>query len=326
MMKDIPLRLMSLAGVPGQTGYTGIEWASFSANLWGGCTKIKARPGGRSGCDICYAEAFCTKRLGIEWGAGKPRRRFKSTPARLRRLNRLAGDMKRLLARGESVLPGFEGPVEQNGETGNPFAVFMHSLSDWADQEVAKANPEWQAELVDLVEECTDLDFLLLTHRPQNISKVAPARWLTSLPGHIWPGVTVDDATAIGRWHELADIWGDTGRAWVSAEPLAGSMSGVSFEGAAALIVGGASNTEDPEWRLQRAWLDDLVDRYAEILFFKQWGVFDETGVYVGDKKRAGRNFDDRLFDITPWARNRDLLAAAANDNAIRRKVRRAAV
>ena len=232
----------------------------------------------------------------------------------------MAGAVKAGLAAGGEILPGFDGPVERTPGTGNPFAVFMHSLSDWADQEVARRHPEWQTELVDLLEECRDLDILLLTHRPQNVRKIAPAHWLSGLPDHIWPGVTVDDATAAGRWDIFRDVWGSTGRAWVSAEPLASSLDSVSFDGAAALIVGGASNTKDPAWRLQAAWLDDLIDRYADILFFKQWGVFGEDGSYVGDKKKAGRNFDGRLYDRRPWARNRTLLEAACRDNAARKE------
>lgn len=47
---------------------TRIEWADSTFNPWVGCTPVSP------GCTHCYAESF-GRRLGVEWGPGKPRRR-----------------------------------------------------------------------------------------------------------------------------------------------------------------------------------------------------------------------------------------------------------
>ena len=47
---------------------TGIQWADHTFNPWLGCTKVSPA------CDNCYAEKLVTQRLGVQWGAGQPRR------------------------------------------------------------------------------------------------------------------------------------------------------------------------------------------------------------------------------------------------------------
>lgn len=264
-------------------GMTGIEWSDFSGNPWIGCTRVPANSGGRSGCDICYAAAFAGNRLGQGWGAGVPRRKTVGFHGRMRRLDRLAA------------------------ATGLPFSVFTLSLGDWLDPEV---DPAWRAELVHTVEACRHLTWLLLTHRPHLAGALAPA-WRHALPPHVWPGVTVDHPRHTHRWTQLAATWGDTGRAWVSAEPLAASLATVDLSGAAVTIYGGASGTDDPVWEFDPEWVRDAVARYGEDrVFFKQFGDF-VSGERVG-KRAAGRVLSGRIYDRTPWPRHRAELRQAA--------------
>jgi protein gp37 len=121
----------------------------------------------------------------------------------------------------------------------------------------------------------------------------------------------VDHPLHARRWQQLADIWASTGRAWVSAEPLSGSLATVDLSAAASIIVGGASNTTDPAWALDPRWVEELVEQYGpEKVFFKQFGVFRDQQLM--HKKQAGRDLNGMIFDHTPWARHRDLLKAAA--------------
>jgi protein gp37 len=267
---------------------TGIEWTDFSANAWIGCTRVKPRPGALSGCDSpCYAEIYA-RRLGVEWGPGKPRLKTASHASRLRRLDRLAASL------------------------GLRFSVFQNSLSDWLDQEVDR---EWLREMVRLAEDCVHLDHLLLTHRPQQIRRLLPESWLSSLPANVWPGVTVDHALHAERWDILADVWGPTGRAWVSAEPLLSDISGLALAGAVVVVVGGASKTSDPAYAMKPEWARAAVEAFRGRIFFKQWGDRDEHGQVVG-KKVAGRAVDGMVHDWTPWSRNREMLKAAGNAQA----------
>jgi protein gp37 len=263
---------------------TGIEWCDMTANPWTICTRIIANSGARSGCEICYAATFAEQRLGLTWGAGVPRHQFASFDVRMRRLDRLAV------------------------ATGYPFSVFSLSLGDWLDPE---APPEWRAKMIETVEACPNLTWLLLTHRPHLAAKLLPAVWRSAPPANVWAGVTIDHPLHGYRWTSHAEFWAHTGRAWISAEPLAASLNSNVFAGAACIIFGGASGTNDPTWEFDPQWVQEAVDRYGEEkVFFKQFGDF-RNGVRVG-KKAAGRDVGGRIYDHTPWPRHRDLLKAAA--------------
>jgi protein gp37 len=263
---------------------TGISWCDFSANPWTICTRIIANTGARSGCSICYAATFVENRLSHGWGPGIPRHQFASFGARMRRLDKLAA------------------------ATGHPFSVFSLSLGDWLDPEV---DPAWRAAMIETVEACPHLTWLLLTHRPHLATKLLPVSWRTQPPANVWPGVTVDHPLHGYRWTQHAEFWAHTGRAWVSAEPLAASLSSLDLSHAAVTIYGGASNTNDPTWEFNPAWVQEAIDRYGEDrVFFKQQGDF-RNGVKVG-KKAAGRDIDGRIYDHTPWPRHRKMLAAIA--------------
>lgn len=260
---------------------TGIEWTDFTGNAWIGCTRVLANSGGRSGCELCYAATFAETRLGMTWG--RDRREVSSFHARMRRLDRLAA------------------------ATGMPFSVFSLSLGDYLDAEV---DPAWRARLVDTVEACPHLTWLLLSHRPALAAKLLPAAWRTSPPRNIWPGVTIDHPLHGYRWSRHADFWAHTGRAWISAEPLAASLNSNVFGSMACMVLGGASGTTDPTWEFDPAWVQETVDRYGEDrVFFKQYGDFRD-GKRVG-KKAAGRDMAGRIFDRTPWPRHREVLRSA---------------
>jgi protein gp37 len=263
---------------------TGIEWTDFTGNAWSVCTRVPANTGARSGCDICYAAAFATTRLGLGWGAGVPRHQFLTFDARMRRLDRLAA------------------------ATGLPFAVFSLSLGDWLDPE---APPAFRASMLETVESCPHLTWLLLTHRPHLAAKLLPCAWRTAPPANVWPGVTVDHPLHGRRWTQHTDFWGHTGRPWISAEPLAESLASLDLSAAVVTIYGGASGTSDPTWEFRPEWVREAVDRYGpERVFFKQFGDFRD-GARVG-KKAAGRDLDGLVYDHTPWPRHRERLKEAA--------------
>lgn len=265
-------------------GMTGIEWTDFTGNAWIGCTRVPANTGARSGCDICYAASFAGNRLGMPWGAGAERREVISFPVRMRRLDKLAA------------------------ATGMAFSVFSMSLGDWLDPEV---EPSRRAAFIETVEACRNLTWLLLTHRPHLATKLLPAAWRVSPPVNVWPGVTVDHPLHGRRWMQHAEFWGATGRAWVSAEPLAASLASIDLSAAVTTIYGGASGTSDHTWEFDPRWVQEAVDRYGpERVFFKQFGDWRE-GKRLG-KKAAGRDLNGRVYDRTPWPRHRDLLRAAA--------------
>lgn len=117
-----------------------IEWTDHTFNPWRGCTKVSP------GCANCYAETLSKRNPWLlgEWGNGKRRVQASEAmwgePLRWARAAREAGDGRRP-------------------------KVFCASLGDWLDEEV---HLEWLARLLSTIHATPELDWLLLTKRPQN--------------------------------------------------------------------------------------------------------------------------------------------------------------
>src|SRR6201984_1780832 len=62
--------------------------------------------------------------------------------------------------------------------------IFCASLADWLDN---KAPQEWRVDFAALIAATPELDWLLLTKRPENYNKLAP--WKET-PPNVWLGVT----------------------------------------------------------------------------------------------------------------------------------------
>lgn len=122
-----------------------IEWTDHTFNPWIGCTKVSP------GCENCYAARQDTFRRWTPEGWGGPRK-----------LTKTWGD-----------------PVKWNkahaaffAEHGRRQRVFCASLADVFDNEV---DSTWRSELFMLISETPNLDWLILTKRIGNASKMLPA-------------------------------------------------------------------------------------------------------------------------------------------------------
>jgi protein gp37 len=155
--------------------------------------------------------------------------------------------------------------------------VFCASLAD-----VFEENPQvdsWRLDLFDLIERATNLEWLLLTKRPENVISMIPLAW-SSIPDHVWIGTTVENqAMADKRIPELLRIPARV--RFLSCEPLLSKVSLIgqwrpgeySFAHVNWVIVGGESGPKarlmDPDW----VWLLREECQAANIpYFFKQWG------------------------------------------------------
>jgi protein gp37 len=148
---------------------TKIEWADHSWNPWIGCTKVSPA------CDNCYAEAL-SKRAGAPELWKGARRRTSAENWRL--------------------------PIRWNkaaAATGQRPRVFCASMADVFDNQI---DPHWRADLWALIAATPNLDWLLLTKRPQNIAKMLPGSYVEQLVGddlprwpwpNVWLGATVEN-------------------------------------------------------------------------------------------------------------------------------------
>jgi protein gp37 len=195
----------------------------YTFNCWIGCTKVSP------GCANCYAEAdFAKRRKFVEWGSGKLRRRTSKAywqgPIGWNERTHFHVDS------GEWCQPvnmissaRLVGPLRPK--------VFCASLADWLDREVPV---EWLAELLTLIDRTPNLDWLLLTKRPElcseRMNQAAKAgskeaiSWLTSRgPANVWLGASVENRDAADeRIPSLLRI--PAAKHFLSMEPLLGPV------------------------------------------------------------------------------------------------------
>ena len=142
---------------------SAIHWTDHTFNPWWGCVHVPGDPQ----CENCYAEKWA-KRCGYKWGTHSERRMF-----------------------GERH---WQEPFKWNREAkslGTRYKVFTGSMCDVFEicshqrpmMDVARA------QLWSMCEECQDLDWQMLTKRPQNVARLVPERWLKGQwPSNVWLG------------------------------------------------------------------------------------------------------------------------------------------
>jgi len=260
---------------------TGIEWADATLNLWWGCTKVS------EGCKNCYAEHLSDQRYKRgAWGPKGERQEVKSWRSTLAKVSKRAkAEGRRLRVFCSSMSDVFEGPETCGGEDSANWRLMRRLFDElWE---------EWEGH--------SELDFLVLTKRPENA-----AEWLKDLglPGNVWVGTSVENQQeANKRIPELLRV--DASVRFLSCEPLLGPVdlqypcfngadSLHSLEGIDWVICGGESGLNarpmDPDW--VRSLRDQC--QLAEVPFlFKQWGEWlpwmDFLDVGIEDCPEASR-------------------------------------
>lgn len=98
--------------------------------------------------------------------------------------------------------------------------VFCSSLADVFDNQV---DPSWRIDLFDLIGETEELNWLLLTKRPENIAKMLPTNWNVDDYSNVWLGTTCEDqANYDRRWPILSKI--PAAVHFISYEPAIGPL------------------------------------------------------------------------------------------------------
>ena len=169
-----------------------IEWTDHTFSPWLGCTKVSA------GCTNCYAETLTTRYKWAKWGPGETRKR--------------------------TSVANWKKPLTWNRKAekaGVRRRVFCASLCDVFDHEAPAGA---RADLWDLIRKCPELDWQLLTKRPENIEQYLPADWYHyhGWP-NVWLGTTTEDQAAYDlRWPILSGIYAAVH--FISYEPAIGPL------------------------------------------------------------------------------------------------------
>lgn len=276
---------------------SSIEWTHHTFNPWWGCTKVSP------GCENCYAETWA-RRVGANiWGAKQSRRFFTDKH--------------------------WSEPTKWNADAaaeGLRKRVFCASMSDVFESR-SDLDP-WRDRLWALIDQTPQLDWLLLTKRPQNVEEHVP--WTKTWPNNVWIGTSVEDQErAKERIPVLLQF--PAKYRFLSCEPLLGLVDLSQWtrqlpKGSNEIdwvIAGGESGPNSramlPGWARQ---LRDQCQQARIPFHFKQWGhwapvpapkrentivrkFWDEvTGADVfmqaKGKKIAGRRLDGMTWDQLP--------------------------
>ena len=261
---------------------TEIAWTDHTFNPWWGCTRVSP------GCEHCYAEAFAKRTGHPVWGVTAPRRFFTEKhweePLAWDREAAAAGVRARVFC--ASMADAFEkyplAPAHRQEDFDRSFMI--------AEQMNTERQRLWC-----LTEQTPNLDYLLLTKRPENIRDLLPQHWVRSgMPKNVWLGTTVEDRKrARERIPHILRV--PAAVTFLSGEPLLEDVT----EDVAPFLGGRVLETNDGRWlRPNDPGAGDVGGTW--------WPGID--WVIVGGESGGGaRGFDYR------WARGlRD--ACAAND------------
>lgn len=245
---------------------SAIEWCDSTFNPWIGCTKIAPA------CDHCYAADMARRYKWVEWG-NHPRKRTSDALWR-------------------EPLKWQRQAADFFAEHGRRRRVFCASLADVFDNQV---DPLWRFDLWLLIQRTPDLDWLLLTKRPQNIERMLPIFW-EDIRNHVWLGTTVED-------QEHADkniphlLKHDAVVRFISVEPMLGAIDlrhvnvpyGFHFDALRESFWGGTGVPARLDWVIAGGesgpqarpsdprWFRSLRDQCAAAgvpFLFKQWGCW----------------------------------------------------
>lgn len=240
-----------------------IEWTDHTFNPWIGCAAVGP------GCDNCYAAAWA-KRYGRDFAE---RRRTKT----------------------------WQDPLRWNARHDDFFAthgrrqrVFCASLADVFDNQVPD---EWREDLFELIRTTPDLDWLLLTKRPQNIVRMVRSHGAVAgngtryLPDNVCLGTTTEhqpraDQNIPALLRTIPEL--GVRVTFLSVEPMLGPVQ--IFSTTTGELLHTSGNDREPGWiswvisggesgrgarPMHPDWARDVRDQCAAAgvpFLFKQWG------------------------------------------------------
>ncbi len=246
---------------------SSIEWTQATWNPVAGCTPVSP------GCLNCYAARMALRLAHMPNGTGH---KYGGTATRAR-----------------DGRPVFSGKINLDRESLDlprswrlGRVIFVNSMSDLFHEQVPE---EFIREVFQVMEECPQHTFQILTKRPERMIALAPRLpW----PANVWMGTSVESARYYGRVRLLQQLRVASVR-FLSCEPLLGPLARMPLKHIDWVIVGGESGPGArpmrEEWAVQ---IKEQCEEKGVAFFFKQWG-----GVR---KHETGRTLEGRTWDEMP--------------------------
>jgi protein gp37 len=274
-----------------------IEWTDHTFNPWMGCTKVS------EACKHCYAETFTGRYNLASWGDKAERQRTS------------VANWKKPIS----------WSVKAFKEQLPPPRVFCASLAD-----VAEVHPsittEWRQDLYNLIIKTYNMDWLLLTKRPENLyllNNPEDPELNYRFPTNVWLGTTTETQRRYKeRMPELMKY--ETPVRFISCEPMFTKITLDPNMLPDWVIIGGESGHLKDCRKLDLNHVRDLIeqcDKYNIKVFVKQLGRKAARDMKL--KSWVGADFDEypALLD---WLMRReipDYFLAAANEHLRRAKI-----
>jgi protein gp37 len=244
--------------------FTSIEWTDHTFNPWWGCVKVSA------GCDNCYANTLADRYGHGVWGAKSPRRFLSDS--------------------------NWDQPLKWNkaaAKTGVRKRVFCASMADVFESRPDLIEP--RARLFELIAATPNLDWQLLTKRPQNIKKLLPKNYV--FPPNLWLGTTVENQDAADKRIRYLMDFKDAAVLFLSCEPLLGAVDITKYlvpdmHGTKIgwVIVGGEAG--HGARAMNPLWAESLLtqcEASGTPVLFKQWGDYLPEARFVSTEARGRR-------------------------------------
>lgn len=242
---------------------SGIEWTHHTFNPWWGCVKISPA------CTHCYAATFAN-RYGVAWGPKADRRFFGEKHWQ----EPLKWDRK----------------AAQVGERHRVFCASMADVFELLPEEHPNAE-QMGAEryrLWELIRATPNLDWLLLTKRPENVLGMVPGSWASEgFPRNVWVGTTVENQEqAEKRIPELLQVPAKV--RFLSCEPLLGPVDLRQWITRLQWVIAGGESgpgarPSHPDWFRD---IRDCCRLNGAQFHFKQWGDLYPWEPGRGDKAK----------------------------------------
>lgn len=204
---------------------TEIAWCDSTFNPWIGCQKVSA------GCDNCYAETLMDKRYHkVEWGPHGERKRTSASYWR-------------------QPLTWNKHFASFQAKHGRRQRVFCASLADVFDNQAPVGA---RADLWNLIASTPNLDWLLLTKRPENVAGMVPDTWWAGAFPHVWLGTTCEDQAAYDRRWPLLNLVANE-VCFISYEPALSALDVSGHDSLPSWIIAGGESgrghrAEDVAW------------------------------------------------------------------------------
>lgn len=226
-----------------------IGWTDHTMNFWWGCNKVSAE------CTHCYIDGIM-RRAGKEPFNGPMRTVNWMHPQKWDR---------------------------QAKAQNRRFRIFTCSMSDF----FHAGADDWRPEAWQVIKECPNLDWLILTKRPELIAERLPSDWGKGY-ANVWLGVTCGVSASLQRLAILKEIPAVV--RFVSAEPLLGPIDFRPYlDGSFQWIITGCEQAGvDKRRQMDLAWVRDIDHQCREAgiaHFFKQY----YNGTRISTDGKLGR-------------------------------------